>query len=111
MARADRLERMDTMRILLEAEYRTLLIAALERCAAGRWGLFDHNRGRGGKPGMTPEVTELIDMGDEIDALRDTLDLEPFALHLEFLASRGPVKASAVGEPKQACAWLERLAE
>ena len=28
----------------------------------------------------------------------------------EFLASRGPVDAQAVGEPRQAQAWLQRLA-
>ncbi len=37
--------------------------------------------------------------------------MEPFALHGEFIADRGPVKSSAVGEPKQARAWLERLGE
>jgi len=37
------------------------------------------------------------------------LSIEPFALHQEFLAARGPVKAHAVGEPKQAQAWLDRL--
>jgi hypothetical protein len=48
-------------------------------------------------------------MADEIDDLRDQLDMEPFALHREFLAARGPVQSDAVGEPKQAQAWLERL--
>jgi len=37
--------------------------------------------------------------------------MEPFALHQEFLAARGPVKSSAVGEPRMARAWLERLGE
>jgi len=41
--------------------------------------------------------------------LRAQLFMEPFALHAEFLASRGPVPATAPGEPKQAQAWLERL--
>ena len=35
--------------------------------------------------------------------------LEPFALHEEFEASRGPVASTAPGEPKQAKAWLARL--
>ena len=43
-----------------------------------------------------------------IDAAREALFMEPFALHHEFLAARGPVSAQAVGEPKQAQAWLAR---
>jgi hypothetical protein len=41
--------------------------------------------------------------------MRDRLLMEPFALHREFFAARGPVTASAVGEAKQAKAWLDRL--
>ena len=41
--------------------------------------------------------------------MRDTLGLEPFDLHPAFLAARGKPAADAVGEPKQAKAWLERL--
>jgi len=37
------------------------------------------------------------------------LGLEGFDLHQEFLAARGKPAADAVGEPKQAKAWLERL--
>jgi hypothetical protein len=48
-------------------------------------------------------------MADEIDAMRDALGLDPFDLHRDFMAARGPVSADAVGEPKQARAWLDRL--
>lgn len=54
-------------------------------------------------------VDALNELADEIDDLREQLDMECFALHQEFLAARGPVRADAVGEPKQAQAWLERL--
>ncbi len=110
MAKADRLERLDTRRIELEAEYRAALIAALERTAAGKWGLFDHQRDRHARAAVRPTLDHLTELAEEIDAARDRLQLEPFALHAEFLAARGPVGPSAVGEPKQAQAWLARLA-
>ena len=52
---------------------------------------------------------QLDELAQEIDAMRDTLGLEPFDLHPAFLAARGKPAADAVGEPKQAKAWLERL--
>ncbi|HEX7853019.1 MAG TPA: hypothetical protein VF503_04915 [Sphingobium sp.] len=110
MARADRLERLDTRRVDLEAEYREALIAALHSTAAGAWGLFDHNKkDKVAQAKVAPVVEALCDMGGEIDAMREQLGMEPFALHAEFEASRGPVAPSAAGEPKQARAWLERL--
>ena len=54
-------------------------------------------------------MAELIELGEQIDAMRAALGLEPFALLAEFQASRGPVPSNAPGEPKQAKAWLERL--
>jgi len=54
-------------------------------------------------------VDNLREIGEAIDAARDQLGMEPFALHGQFLASRGPVGSEAVGEPKQAKAWLDRL--
>ena len=110
MAKADRLERLDTRRIELEAEYRAALIAALERTAAGKWGLFDHQRDRHARAAVRPTIDHLAELGAEIDDARERLGLPPFALQQEFLAARGPVGPSAVGEPKQAKAWLESLA-
>jgi hypothetical protein len=109
MARADRLERLDARRQELERDYRDALVAALQSTASGAWGLFDHNKDRVARAKVAPVVTALCDMGEEIDAMRGQLGLEPFALHAEFEASRGPVAPDAVGEPKQAKAWLERL--
>jgi hypothetical protein len=51
----------------------------------------------------------LCDLGQDIDRMRGDLGLEKFALHQQFEASRGPVAATAPGEPKQARAWLDRL--
>lgn len=109
MAKADRLERMDLRRAELEEEYRAALIAALRDTAAGRWGLFDHQKDKAAKARAAPVIAALSDLAEEIDAMRDTLGLEPFALHGEFLAARGPAAADAVGEPRQAKAWLEKM--
>lgn len=110
IARADRLERMDRRRIGLEEDYREALIAALRTTAAGAWGLFDHRQDRHDRARAAQAVDELTELADTIAELREQLMIdEPFALHEEFLASRGPVRAQAVGEPKQARAWLERL--
>ena len=109
MARADRLERLDAQRIAAELEYETLLIEALRRAAGGSWGLFEHSTDRAARAKWQPTVTDLCDRGEDIGRMRATLGLEPFALHEEFEAARGPVPPTAPGEPKQAKAWLERL--
>ncbi|WP_336972287.1 hypothetical protein [Sphingobium aromaticiconvertens] len=109
MAKADRLERLDVHREELESDYRAALIAALQATAAGAWGLFDHNKDKAARAKIAPVVASLCDMAEDIDDMRAQLGLEPFALHQGFMAARGPVPSSAVGEPKQARAWLDRL--
>lgn len=109
MARADRLERLDIRRADLETEYEAALVAALRATAAGTWGLFDHNRDKNHRAKVAPVIDNLTELAETIDDLRDQLAMEPFALHAEFLAARGPVKSHAVGEPKQAQAWLDRM--
>jgi hypothetical protein len=109
MAKADRLERLDVRRAELETDYREALVAALRTTAGGAWGLFDHQQDRRTRIKLAPVVDGLIETGDAIATLREQLGMEPFALHREFLAARGPVASSAVGEPKQAQAWLARL--
>ena len=109
MAKADRLERLDKRRIDLEADYTAALIEALKVTASGKWGLFDHKPDRVARASIAPTIAHLTDLGDAIDAAREQLDMEPFALHHEFLAARGPVSSQSVGEPKQAQAWLNRI--
>ena len=82
-----------------------------ERTAAGHWGLFDHQADRKTRAAIAPTIAALSDLAETIADMRDRLLLEPFALHAEFLAARGVVSSSAVGEPKQARAWLDRLAQ
>lgn len=110
MAKADRLERLDIRREELEGEYTAALIAALRVTAAGKWGLFDHTADRSARAAAAPVIAELDELAEAIGKLRDQLSLPEFALHPQFLAARGKPAASAVGEPKQAQAWLARLA-
>jgi hypothetical protein len=109
MAKADRLARVDEQRIALEGEYRVALIAALRITAAGQWGLFEHNQDRVTMAKAAPLVEELEEIAAAIERMRGQLGIERFELHREFLASRGKVSPSAVGEPKQAQAWLAKL--
>lgn len=110
MAKADRLARLDDLRLEQEVEYRTALIEALRRTASGKWGLFDHQADRKTRAAIAPAVDHLVELADTIDAARDQLGLPPFDLHRQFLKSRGPVGPQAMGEPRQAQAWLDRLA-
>ncbi len=110
MAKIDRLKRLDQRRADLEAEYRETLFAALERTVAGKPGLFNHRADKRERAAVAPVIDELRALGDTIDAIREQLMIEPFALHANFFDARGPVSPSAVGEPKQAKMWLDRLA-
>lgn len=109
MAKAQRLERLDIRRSELEVEYKDALVAALRKAAAGSWGLFAHNDDRSSRAKWELVVTDLCDRGRQIDEMREHLGMEPFQLHEEFEASRGPVSSNAPGEPKQAQAWLDRM--
>lgn len=111
MAKADRLERLDARRLELEAAYLTELTAALRVAAAGKWGLFDHRADRTTRAAIAPVIDSLAEIGDEIDAARAQLGLSLFELQQQFLASRGKPSPQAPGEPKQAQAWLDRLAK
>ncbi len=110
MSKADRLQRLDVKRTHLEEDYRALLTTALRKCSDGTWGLFGHRDDRWSMAAFNDELEELATLAADIDAMRETLFMDPFALHGEFFASRGPVDATAVGEPKQARIWLEKLA-
>ncbi|WDF72123.1 hypothetical protein [Novosphingobium sp. KACC 22771] len=109
MARADRLERLEAQREEAEADYRAALIGALRVTAGGQWGLFDHQQDRHARAKAASMLAELNELADTINAMREKLGMEEFDLHAEFLAARGPVRSDAVGEPKKAAAWLQRL--
>ncbi len=110
MAKADRLDRLDARRSDLEEEYLAALLDALKRTASGKEGLIAHVTDRRTRAAVAPTIDALCEMGEEIDKARELLAMPPFELQRRFLASRGPVGPQAVGEPKQAQAWLDRLA-
>lgn len=110
MAKADRLERLDRTRAEMEAEYLTALTDALRVTAAGKWGLFDHVPDKKTRAAIAPVIAHLEDLAESIGEAREQLAMEPFTLHAEFLAARGKPSPQAVGEPKQAQAWLDKLA-
>jgi len=101
----------------LEADYEELLLAALGECARGKWGLFGQNDGVVAK--MNPrerrrhqhsDVRELLDLGTEIEALRQRLGIaEPFDLHRRLMVARSATDVHTVGEPKLAQRWLDEL--
>jgi len=109
MGKADRLEQLNVRRLELEAEYREQLVAALRVTASGKWGLFDHQGDRRTRAAIAPVIERLAETAEAIGKIRDRLALPAFDLHGQFLQSRGPVTSHAVGEPKQAQAWLDRL--
>ena len=101
----------------LEAEYYDQLVAALQICAAGRWGLFGQNDqviADEPKPFRerlkSKEADILISLGEEISALRQRLGItEEFPLHKRFLQTRASAGPNTPGEPRLARAWLEEL--
>lgn len=93
----------------MEAEYARALIDALRVTASGKWGLFDHQAHPPMRKAMAPVIDHLQELAAAINKARGLLGLPEYELHGEFLAARGPVRADAVGEPKQAQAWLARL--
>jgi len=110
MAKADRLARLDARRLELEEEYGAALREALRITASGKPGLFGHGGDRASRERAAPIVENLTEIGEAIDRAREQLGMPLFDLHKQFLASRGPVGPQAVGETKQAQAWLNRLA-
>lgn len=104
----DRTERLSRHLDELEREYVAVLTRALNDCADGRWGLFGHNEHLHSY-GVPAELAELRNLARAINRLRVTSGDEPYSLHEEFEAARGPADANDPGEPKQAKAWLKRL--
>lgn len=109
MAKIDRLARLELRLCEMEREYSDTLVAALQATASGKVGLFDHLSDRRVRLATAPIIDQLDALVDAIDKVREQLSMPEFTLHREFLAARGPVRSDAVGERKQAQAWLDRL--
>jgi hypothetical protein len=110
MAKIDRLARLEARLSEMEREYSDTLVAALQATAAGKVGLFDHQGDRRVRLATAPTIDQLNALVEAIDKAREQLSMSEFTLHREFLAARGPVRSDAVGERKQAQAWLDRIA-
>jgi hypothetical protein len=116
VSRAKRREKAEGELEHLEARLRARLIAALHHCAHGHWGLFGQNdaaeRAMGRyRPRLTPvEVGELLQLGEEIDALRSSLGYsDGNALFARLKAYRRLPSASAPAEPRLAQQFLAEL--
>lgn len=100
----------------LEGEYAARLYIELQRCVDGQWGLFTcpatledlgpyhWSRQR------TTEVSALLDLGEEITDLRESLGFtEPFRHYARLCAMRASLGPNSPAEPKLARALLAEL--
>ena len=99
-----------------QADYEECLIAALQTCAAGQWGLFGVNDSAAKRKfsrTLSKGAADLRDRGESIADLRARLGYaDPFALHEHYLELRKTARApNSPGEPKLATAFLEYLAQ
>ena len=103
MSRATRREKAEGELAHLEARFRERLVAALNSCRDGRWGLF-------GQRSVPADVTVLLALGDEIDALRSSLGFSGGnALYARLKSYRSLRVQSAPGEPRLARQFLGEL--
>ena len=100
----------------LEASFKSLLVAALERCANGAWGLFGQNDWiTEANPNLkslhrSADAEELIEMASEIKRVRDILGYtESYALCDRFSQYRAMKGANVPGEPKLAKQFLSDI--
>jgi hypothetical protein len=93
----------------LERDFHSLLLACLQECRDGRWGLFGQNEDSESAKYLHWEDAErLKDIAMEIRALRAEFG-QPNALvesYMHYCSQRG---ANALGEPKLATAFLNEI--
>jgi hypothetical protein len=118
VSRARRREKAEGELDHLEARFCERLIAALRACAAGQWGLFGQHDGAGARAfgrnafRLRPSaVSELLVLGDEIDALRSSLGFpDGNAMYASLKSYRRMRKESAPDEPRLAQQFLAEIA-
>jgi hypothetical protein len=101
----------------LEARFRERLVGALRACAAGRWGLFGRNDPAVPRPTVRhtarvppTDAGALLELGEEIDALRSSLGYpDKNALHARLKAYRRLRAENAPGEPRLAQQFLAEI--
>jgi len=96
----------------MEAEFRDLLIPALQKCGAGKWGLFGaYDRFPAIKNAIKwPEINRLRELAFLIRDLRGEAG-DRNELSEEFLSLCTLRKPNDPGEPKLAKAFLARVQE
>jgi hypothetical protein len=118
VSRASRREKAEGELEHLEARFRERLVAALQACRDGRWGLFGQNDpaaqralDRAAASRTIPaDVAVLLALGDEIDALRSSLGFaDGNALHARLKSYRRLRTESAPGEPRLAQQFLAEI--
>ena len=94
---------------MLEKDFEPLLIACLQECAGGRWGLFDQNDSPENRRFQQwNEADQLKHIANEIQNIRKEFGssnplCEKF---LEYCSMRG---GNVKGEPKLARQFLEQI--
>jgi hypothetical protein len=93
----------------MESDFDALLIAVLNQCADGQWGLFGQNDGFDESKFLHwPEAEALKDRAKQIRILREEFG-EPNPLVERFLHYCSLRGANVPGEPKLAKAFLEEI--
>lgn len=94
----------------LEREFQKLLIACLQECANGRWGLFGQNEhvDPDGRYSHWPQPKQLWEMAQEIREIRSEFGTSNWLCErfVHFRSLRG---SNVPGEPKLAAQLLEEL--
>ncbi|HEY6234442.1 MAG TPA: hypothetical protein VIW69_04950 [Candidatus Elarobacter sp.] len=117
MSRSTRRDKAEGELEHLEARFRERLNLALRTCAAGQWGLFGQNDaaykrafGRNAVRVIPAEVGQLLELGDEIDALRSSLGFSGGnALYARLKSYRKLPAGNASTEPRLARQLLAEL--
>ena len=118
MSRASRREKAEGELDHLEARFRERLIAALNACRDGRWGLFGQSDPAAQRAldrvaatrTIPADVAALLELGDEIDALRSSLGFPDGNALLARLKSYRRLRTeSAPGEARLAQQFLAEL--
>src|SRR5262249_20030229 len=94
---------------IAESDYREHLVLALQRTAAGHWGLLGTNQHTEAMDRSA--AIQLLEAGDLIQGIRAKLGItDPFDLHARFVGLRRSCREpTADGEPKLAAQFLAEL--
>ena len=99
----------------LQRTFDERLIVALRACAAGQWGLFGRSAAGAGRSFgrarfESKEATELLRIGDEIDAMRTALGYpEGYPLYARLRSYRRRNKDDDPAEPRIAKQFLAEI--